>query len=202
MPVVFDAKHRSATKTASKPDVFVSQEKHQFFHCFCTNPNVRFEGQNNDERIILILRKHPFTQASWIIAALGIFIFPIFFNGILANFLSLKQIVFINLFWYSFFFSFVFLNALSWFFNVGIITNQRILDVDFHGIFSKEETSCSISNIEQVTARSGGFISSFFNFGNLFIQTAGEQQDIEYIKIPNPNLATSIINEIIRGEYG
>lgn len=195
MPTVFEAKSGSAE--TSKPQSF-----HRLLHSFCFRPSLRFETQADDEIVVLVLRAHPVTQLAWIFTSLIIFLLPFFFNIFLINNLSVQQIVFINLFWYGFFFSYVFINVLNYLFNVGIITNQRVVDVDFSNVLYKEFTASSISKIEDVTVKSGGFTASFFNYGDLFIQTAGTEANIEFINIPSPTEAAQIINLLMRTNRG
>jgi len=187
MPTVFKAKPESS---------------HHLFHSFCLRPALRFETQGDDETVILVLRAHPVTQIPWIITALIILILPFFFNFFLANYLSTQQIIFINFFWYVLLFSYVFLNILNFLFNVGIITDHRIVDVDFHQILYKEVTVSTISKVEDVTVKTAGFIASLFNYGNLFIQTAGTEINIEFINIPKPAQAASIINHLMKTTRG
>ncbi len=187
MPTVFNAK---------------TSPSHRLLHSFCLHPSLRFETQAGDETVILVLRAHPITQVSWIITTLIILILPFFFNIVLINNLSAQQFLFINFFWYSFLLSYIFLNILNYLFNVGIISNRRIIDVDFHQILYKEFTTSSISKIEDVTVKSGGFIPSLFNYGDLFIQTAGTEANIEFINIPKPTEAAQIINSLMKTRRG
>lgn len=81
-----------------------------------------------------------------------------------------------------------------------MVTNERIVDVDFHGTLYKEVSASSIGKIEDVTIKTGGFAASLFHYGNLFIQTAGTEGNIEFINIPNPTQAASIINNLMRSQ--
>lgn len=183
------------------PKVFEKEKskgKHLLLHSFCLRPSLRFETQTDDEEVVLVLRSHPITQINWIFTSIIIFLLPLFFNVFLTEFLLGKQIFFINFFWYTFLFSFIFLNILNYLFNVGIVTNKRIIDVDFHQILYKEVTASSINKIEDVTAKTAGFFAGFFNYGNLFVQTAAKEQNIEFLNIPHPMEAVSIINKLMK----
>ena len=49
------------------------------FPAYLENPtNCRFEGQDVDEKILLLLRAHPVTNLSWIIPAILLFLAPFF----------------------------------------------------------------------------------------------------------------------------
>lgn len=170
---------------------------HSYLHSFCVKPSYRFETQHASEQVILVLRAHPITQLPWIINSLILIIVLFFLNFLFLNFLSTPQTIFVNVFGFAFIFAYIWFNFLSWFFNVGIITNERIIDVDFHVVIYKEVTETQLAKIEDVTAKSGGFFASVFNFGNIFVQTAGTEVNIEFHNVPKPSEVTKIINSLV-----
>lgn len=172
---------------------------HSLFHAFCTYPDLRFENQHKGEEIILVLRSHPLTQLPWIFSSLILFFIPLVLNFILSQFLSMSQVIFINIFWYSFIFSYAFLNILNYLFNVGIVTGKRVIDLDFHLILHKESAAAAFDDVSDVTVRASGFIPSFFNYGNVFVQTAGTEQNIEFLSVPRPTQVAAIINRLAGG---
>ena len=170
---------------------------HSFLHSFCVKPAYKFETQHISEQVILVLRAHPITQLPWIINSLVLITVLFFLNFLFLNFLSTSQTVFVNIFGFAFIFAYIWFNFLSWFFNVGIITNERIIDIDFHMVIYKEVTETQLSKIEDVTAKSGGFFASVFNYGNIFVQTAGTEVNIEFHNVPKPSEVTKIINSLV-----
>lgn len=171
---------------------------HSALHAFCVKPAYRFESQHPDEQVILALRAHPITQLSWIFNSFILLTILVFLNFLTPQILNLVQNIFVNIFGAALIFSYIWFNFLSWFFNVGLITNERIVDVDFHSIIYKEVTETQLTKVEDVTAKSGGFFASIFDYGNVFVQTAGTEVNIEFIKIPRPSEVTKIINDLIR----
>lgn len=167
-----------------------------FLNAFVLKPKIEGDFKERDEEIILLVRAHPITQVSWIINGIFIFLILIALNFIFFPYLSSLQKIFINFFIFIFVLSYWWFNFLTWFFNVGIITNKRIVDIDFHGLIYKEITSAKLQNIEDITIKSGGFTASIFNFGNIFIQTAGTEVNIEFINIPSPNKVRDLINNL------
>lgn len=170
---------------------------HNILHSFCIKPGYRFETQHPTEQIILVLRAHPITQIPWIFNSFILSILLILINIVLPNFLTFSQIIFFNLLGLAVIFAYVLFNFLSWFFNVGIITNERIIDVDFHAVIYKEVTETQLGKVEDVTAKSAGFFSSIFNYGNIFVQTAGTEVNIEFPNVPRPAEVTKIINQLV-----
>ena len=173
------------------------EERHQVFHSFCTYPRIRFDGQHDREQVILILRAHPITQIFWLINSFFFLILVIGLISFVNRLLSPGQIFFIMMFSFSLIFSYLWFNFLGWYFNVGLITNERAVDIDFHSVIYKEVTMAMASKIEDVTSKSGGFFCSFFDYGNVFIQTAGTEANIEFINIPKPSEVVRNINQMI-----
>ena len=87
-------------------------------HSFIVRPQVEFESQHTNEEVVLVVRKHPVTQLTWIINSillvivgfiLSAFIFPQF----LVPNLNFVFIVFLLIFTFSYFW----LNFLFWYFH-------------------------------------------------------------------------------------
>ncbi len=173
-----------------------------YLSSYCFYPDINFETQSVDEKIILLLRAHPITQISWIFNSLIFFVLIFGLNFITHSFFNINQKIFINFFAFFSVFSYVWFNFLSWFFNVGVITSERVVDIDFHMVLYKEVTATRLGKIEDITAKTGGYIASLFDFGNVFIQTAGTQANIEFINIPHPSKVVDTVNNLIRKNHG
>jgi len=171
--------------------------KHQLFHSFCIAPKDRFDGQNNNEEIILKLRAHPITQVFWILNSFFLLLILIVMDIFLVSILNFSQIVFVNVLCLSWISFYLLSNFSHWYYNVGIITNQRIIDIDFFQLLHKEVTAVMLNKVEDVTSKSSGFLSSFFDFGNVFIQTAGTEANVEFMNVPRPAQVAKAINDLI-----
>ena len=75
------------------------------------------------------------------------------------------------------------------------------MDVDFYSIIYREMTSAYLDKIEDITVKSGGFFDTIFNYGNLFIQTAGTEENIDFFEIPKPDEVDTIISDLIPHGY-
>jgi hypothetical protein len=174
--------------------------KSSHLYAFCVNPNVTFEGQAEREKVILLIRAHPITFIPWIVVSGTLFIIPFILNIFLFGFLSNSEVIFINILWYAALYSYVFVNILSWLFNVGIVTNERVLDIDYNYILYKEVTGTIIDDVVDVTAQTSGFIRTFFRYGDVFVQTPGSNHNIEFLKVPQPGEVVSLINQLMENE--
>lgn len=172
------------------------------FYSYCLYPQINFETYEEGEKIILLLRAHPITQIpvffNTIIFSLIIFSSNIFLNYLL----TFTQTLIFNFFALIFIFSYLFFNFLNWYFNVGIITNKRVIDIDFHSVLYKEISTAHLDKIEDITVKSGGYFESFFNYGDIYIQTAGVERYIEFTNVPFPSEVVEIINKLLSRKYG
>jgi hypothetical protein len=69
---------------------------------------------------------------------------------------------------------------------VNIITSDRIVDVDFSNILFHRFSEAQLENIEDVTHSPVGVFSSIFDYGDVYIQTAGENPEFEFKGVPRP----------------
>lgn len=146
-----------------------------------------FESQLEKEEILVVLRRHPITNLPWLFVILLMSIAPFLVNSFPAfNFLP-ARFQFIGLIsWYLLTFAFLLENFLSWYFNVNIITDERIIDIDFYSLMYKEISDAELEAIQDVTVKQGGFIHSIFNYGDVHIQTAAEIPEFEFLSVSNP----------------
>ncbi len=158
----------------------------------------KFSTQGKEEVIILVLRKHPITQVKWILIAVILALAPVLFGSIdLLGFLPGNYQFAGLVLWYLMLTGFVLESFLTWFFNVYIITDERIIDVDFLSLIYRNVSSAKIDNIEDVTATTGGALRALFNFGTVSIQTAAEKREFEFDDVPQPAQVTKLINELL-----
>ncbi len=169
----------------------------QMLHSFNIKPAYRFETQAPNEDVVLVLRAHPITQVPWVINSFILLVALVFLNFFFPNFLTFSQIVFANFFAAAFIFAYVWFNFLSWYFNVGVVTNKRIVDIDFHAVIYKEISEALLSKVEDVTDKSAGFFASVFNYGTVYVQTAGSEVNIEFENVPKPADVVKIINQLV-----
>jgi membrane protein YdbS with pleckstrin-like domain len=69
-----------------------------------------------------------------------------------------------------------------------VVTDQNLIQILQKGLFVRRISRLSMSNVEDVTADQSGFLPTFFNYGTLTVQTAGEMENFVFPYCPNPNL--------------
>jgi len=173
-----------------------------YFKAFLPKPkNASFDTQTSDEHIVMLLRQHPITLWKNALIILAAVFLPLFSGqSFFTDFLPASYILGINLGWYLLTFSYFLAAFLIWFFSVFIITDERIIDVDFVSLLFKDVSSAKIDAIQDVSSKTGGFLASVVNYGTVYIQTAGEQREIEFENIPQPAKIAALLNELMLEE--
>ena len=222
MPDIFVAKHNnkraenllSPTEASRKVGISEKHEKKIDHHNknrlergIKISKKISFSNQKEDEKIILFLRAHFVTNFSWITISVILIILPIIIL-IISNFIDnappfvTAELIFILILsYYLITFAYALINFMKWFYNILIITNLGIVDVDYSGLLYHDVAFTKLNLIEDVNYIKTGFLRSLFNFGDVFIQTAGGKENLEGIGIPNPSNAAHIIADSIgKGE--
>ena len=91
---------------------------------------------------------------------------------------------------------------LKWFFNVNIITDQRVVDIDIKALFTYQATEARLDKIEDITTKQVGLLSNFFNIGTVYIQTAGSKAEIEFDEVANPKEVQDILSDLLELKKG
>jgi len=159
------------------------------------NPDVfNFEERDNEEEILLVARPHWFTNLSWILISSLMLIAPALLKFIpIINEIPTKYTSLGTLVWYLLTFAIIFENFLSWYFDVFIITDKRIIDIDFNNLLDKKFSEAKLSMIQDVTSRVSGLGQTMFNYGTIYIQTAAEVSYITFEKVPHPEKIIKIL---------
>ena len=191
-------------KIENKNHLKISKIPKQFLSAYMFMPDdIRFETQAPGESIILLLRRHWITNFAWVGTGVLLIIMPIILIPALAisgivppnlpgSFMGLTILV-----WYLMTFSYILVNFLLWYFTVSIVTNDRIVDIDFINILYKKFAETRIVRIEDVTNKTGGFIQALFDYGDVIVQTAAKEAMFQFESVAHPEKVVRIINELM-----
>lgn len=152
-----------------------------------------FPSQLEDEKIHIVVRQHWVVLLKkliiWLMFAAALVFFrrygqanlPGLFEGLTGQVTELFVQV------YTLFLTLaLFIIWLLYYLNIQVITDRRIVDVDQVGLFFHEVSELHIQNIEDVTSDVSGVFGTLFNFGNVYVQTAGTKERFEFDQVPNP----------------
>lgn len=199
------------------PDIFVAPNKTSelnpvghahMFASFCPNPiGISFMDQEKDEKILLFLRRHFITNVPWILISLILALLPLvivavrskFSIFILPNFSSTLLILAFILY-YLVVLTFIFVNFITWYYNISLVTNKRIVDIDFSGLLYKNVAATTLALVQDVSYTQIGVIPAFFDYGDVNVQTAGTLENFDFTAVPHPQRVVQIIAALIGKE--
>jgi uncharacterized membrane protein YdbT with pleckstrin-like domain len=82
-----------------------------------------------------------------------------------------------------------------WYWNVFIITNLRIVDVNQYGFFRRTVAEVSYDKVQDITYSIDGFWHALFNFGVVHLETAGGGAVLELLDVHDPKEVNHLLTE-------
>lgn len=206
MPDIFisDSVHPKKEPKTEAQKTAVSGHTHSRLSAFSLYPDdVDFETKEPEEKIILLLRQHPIVNVKWVLVTVLMFFVPSVARafGIFSVLPAGFDLV-ITLAWYLFTLAYALENFLSWYFNVYFVTTLRVIDVDFYNLIYKQVSDANLSKIQDVSYNMGGVARAVFDYGNVFIQTAAEVSEFDFLAVPNPEKVAKIIEDLMSKREG
>ena len=152
-----------------------------------------FQGQKEGETILLAVHRHWFDILKQMLVIFlmilmlvgGLVYLPILFP-ILGTKVGLKILFLIENSFAMLTFVTFFLIWVDYYFDVWIITNKRIVNIEQKGLFIREVSELELENIQDITTEVVGVIPTFFNYGDVFVQTAAERDRFLFHNVPDP----------------
>lgn len=173
------------------------------YSSFIENPkNMTYSGEDKDETILYVFRQSFIANLSWIFISILMLFAPFLLWPFIPNYISSGFKFSSALFWYTITFGYFFQNFFNWFFNVYIISDKKIVDVDFQGFLYKKISEAPLSSIEDVTSTISGTVGVLFNIGNIYIQTAAENREFEFDGVSDPAKIRDIISDLVAAKKG
>lgn len=197
--------HSSANPTKSTKKIALSH----FLSGYDSTPSsIKFGDQMENEIPLLFLRKHFITNLPWIIIAISLSLVPVIIElsislGIFnISFLSQDGKLLTYIFYYFFIISgYMFVHYLTWFYNISLVTNIRVVDIDFSNLVFEDVAATKLTQLEDVSYVQIGIIRSIFDYGDVKLQTAGTASNFEFLAVPHPERVIKIINNLLgKGE--
>lgn len=161
-----------------------------------------------DEKVLKVVRKHWFVITTQLIGAALFAILPVMFLTVILNLPSAFGFFELHLDKYPSEIAFVIsgwllLATLSGFvvwtkyhLDLWVITDRRIIVVNQASFFNRNVAIFRLERMQNIEFSVKGLIQTFFNFGVLKAQTAGEgESDFQSAGMPNPDQLQSIIQK-------
>lgn len=183
----------------------------KLFSTFRPNPvGITFQEKEEDENVLLFLRRHIVTNIPWFFFSIIFLLIPLILAVInsqlpLLGFLSFlnlpaKFILIFIIFYYSIILTYIFVNFINWYFNISLVTDKRVVDVDFSGLVYKNVAATKLTLLQDASYTQTGVIRSIFNYGDVLLQTAGSLENFDFHAVPFPERVVQIVEALIGKE--
>jgi hypothetical protein len=146
------------------------------------------------EKVILVLHRHWILMFQKLLVAVFLVILPLiafpmiksfllqydtFDTSVLTPFLAFFLIIYFMLITL-----YVFIAWVDYYLDTWIITNQRIIDIEQQGLFSRSVSEFMLGRVQDITINVPNLTATMFKYGDINIQTAGEKS-FSIKQIPN-----------------
>ena len=155
-----------------------------------------------NEKIIFFLHRHTFVLWRSITLYIVGGIIPIVAYFIikeeLASFTSDTFLIFLRLLlitFYLFWWLMIYHAWLDYFLDIWIVTNRRVLNIEQRGLFNRTIGEHKLFRIQDVMSEQKGMLPTFFDYGEIHIQTAASEKIVEFKQVPKPH---KVAREIIK----
>ncbi|PIT86248.1 MAG: hypothetical protein COU33_04240 [Candidatus Magasanikbacteria bacterium CG10_big_fil_rev_8_21_14_0_10_43_6] len=151
--------------------------------------------QKSYERVVHVLRRHPLTFIPKILLFIVLAVVPLAVYGMIDNLfptLFSSDAVFalailggsayslgVLLFFYQQFIVF--------YLDMWVVTNDRIVDVEQLGLFSRTISELDLFRIQDVTTDVHGLFPTLFHYGRVTVKTASSNINIVFFDVARPN---------------
>jgi len=152
-----------------------------------------FPTPDKDEKVIFFQRKHWFLFfvifiilffmliVPFVFIAISARTYPQFFSGSVINFLVIFSSAYLLFLCAAFLLSFI-----NLYFDIVILTNKRIVDINQKGLFNRQIDELDLLHIEDVSSHVSGFFGTTLDFGEVEVQTAGTARNFLLNGMPHP----------------
>ncbi|HEY4521834.1 MAG TPA: PH domain-containing protein [Candidatus Paceibacterota bacterium] len=159
-----------------------------------------------NEKILMVVHKHWIAFFSKIIIVAILLMAPAVFLGFIsnANGINSETIIYIKFFAINYLMIIILVAFLFWmdhYLDLWIITTERVIDVEQHGLFRRETSEFSVDKVQDITVEVPHMLATFLKYGNLRIQTAGERS-FTIKDVPNIyEIKKTIMDQITKRDY-
>jgi hypothetical protein len=210
MPDIFVAEPKIVTPAPTEQTPLISADEIlkgnpvHLFSAFKKDPDgVDFSDKDDQEKIILFIRRSFITNIRWMFFGIIFSIIPLFLGSILRffpnplPFLPNKFYFFLIAFYYLVVVTYCFINFISWYFNISLVTDRRVIDIDFSSLVYKDVAATKINLVQDVSFSQVGAIRTFFDYGDVLVQTAGTLDNFIFESAPQPENIVHITEDLI-----
>ena len=152
------------------------------------------------EHILAVRRKSWFIFASTSATAGALMLVPIILGLVLSapkleilygarlSLFVLGAAIFEWIFWI-----WLFISLINYYFDVFVVTNERIIHIEQKGLFHRSTSELRLSRVQDVQVEHHGFVQTLFHFGTLIVQSAAERAGFVFELMDRPEEVKELI---------
>lgn len=162
-------------------------------------------NQRSEEKVVLFLRRQWFAWAGIVVAfvfllavpAAGAWIFADraeawLAHPVLGPLLTVLACMYVLCVWL-----FSFLEFTDYYLDTWIITNKRVINVEQKGLFNRVASELHLATVQDVTSEVKGMVATFFDYGNVYVQTAAEKERFTFKSIDHPERVKELVIKLV-----
>ncbi len=158
---------------------------------------------DEDEEILLEVRKHWFVLCMNVIGVVILAILPLPFFAVAMSSTTITTLIPVNdafmvtlyCAWLIIQWMVLFSIWTNYYLDVWTVTNKRLIAVDQKGFFRRSMASFRLERMQDIKVSIDGIVATFLDYGTLEIQTAGEEEHFKVTGIPSPaDIKALIVN--------
>ncbi len=169
---------------------------------------VHFETQDEFEKVFILLRPHILSNIGWVFTSGIIFVIPMIIVYLIIQFeipvadlvpvgINFDALVVIIIaVYYSFFFSYAFSNFIDWFYDMYVVSNERLLDYEFTPVSSVHVSELALADIQDIKESKIGFLPTVFGYGDITVSTASKRGSFKLRAVADPSRFRNIIDDL------
>ncbi len=151
--------------------------------------------QKSYEKIVHVLHRHPITFLPQIALFLVLVAIPLvvyamidyLFPALFQNDAVFASAVLAGSAYYLSILLFFYMQFIVFYLDMWVVTNDRIVDVEQLGLFSRTISELDLFRIQDVTTDVHGVFATFFKYGTVTIKTASNNIHIVFYDVAKPN---------------
>ncbi len=167
-----------------------------------------FRGQHDNEKILSVIHRHWFDIAVHYVFIAVIAVLLVggtFFVDTIERMFGVTHlmpiVLFIDSIVVTFLWFYGFLIWIDYWLDVWIVTDQRVVNIEQKGLFSRHVSELHFHTVQDVTSKVQGIIPTILNYGDVEVQTAAEKTRFLFRHVPDPYAIKAMLVERQRMAY-
>ena len=165
--------------------------------------------QREGEKVVLHFRRHWFIFLNLFFIYFGLSVLPLIIFYVLGQNFDINIIDFINsndlvkalglVLTFVYYLSMLVFTLTMWtenYLDVWTLTNERLISREQKGLFNRVVSELDLTRIQDITVEQKGILPTILQYGDVYVQTAGEQERFVFQKVPNPYYISKIIQQL------